>query len=81
MTTSKYQSVRSQLWHHPVFSQEENEPIAPTRYQVDSWKAEASNFPATFDELPYGRRDYDDIIATRAYQAGFAAAQPSTEGD
>lgn len=70
---TKYISVRQQLWQEPVFSPEEGEEFAPTRHQVDCWKAEASNFPATLDELPYGRRDWWDILATRAYQAGRAS--------
>ena len=78
---TKYISVRQQLWQEPVFSPEEGEEFAPTRHQVDCWKAEASNFPATFDELPYGRRDWWDILATRAYQAGRASvAKPPAEG-
>jgi hypothetical protein len=85
MNTKAFIPVRQQLWQKPVFSPEEpifeagagGEPIAPTRHQVDRWKAEAGNFPATLDELPYGRRDRIDLIATRAYQAGSAAAQPA----
>ena len=78
---TKYISVRQQLWQEPVFSPEEGEEFAPTRHQVDRWKAEASNFPATLDELPYGRRDWWDILATRAYQAGQASVtEPVAEG-
>ena len=78
---TKYISVRQQLWQEPVFSPEEGEEFAPTRHQVDRWKAEASNFPATLDELPYGRRDWWDILATRAYQAGRASVtEPVAEG-
>ena len=68
--TERYIPVRQQLWQEPVFSIDE-EPMAPTRHQVDVWKAEASNFPATLDELPSGRRDRIDLIATRAFQAGY----------
>ena len=89
MGNKNYIFVRQQLWNQPVFSPEEpifedgkgGNPIAPTRHQVDCWKVEASNFAATLDEFPYGRRDRVDLIATRAYQAGFAAAQPTREGD
>ena len=78
---TKYIPVRQQLWQEPVFSPEEGEEFAPTRHQVDRWKAEASNFPATLDELPYGRRDWWDILATRAYQAGRASVtKPVAEG-
>ena len=87
MGNKNYISVRQQLWDQPVFSPEEpifeggkgGNPIAPTRHQVDCWRAEG--FPATLDEFPYGRRDSIDLIATRAYQAGFAAAQLIKEGD
>jgi hypothetical protein len=67
---TKYIPIRQQIWQAPVFSTEEGEEFAPTRHQVDCWKAEASNFAATLDELPYGRRDWWDVLATRAYQAG-----------
>jgi hypothetical protein len=67
---ANYIPIRQQLWQNPVFSPEEGEVFAPTRHQVDVWKAEASNFAATLDELPYGRRDWWDVLATRAYQAG-----------
>lgn len=62
--------IRQQLWQEPVFSPQEGEAYAPTRHQVDCWIAEAKNFPATIDELPYGRREWTDVLATRAYQAG-----------
>jgi len=83
MTSKPYIPFRQQIWQQPVFSPEEpvfangsgGEPVAPTRHQVDVWKAEASNFAATLDEPPHGRRDCYDLIATRAYRAGFAAAQ------
>ena len=68
----RYIPVRQQLWQQPVFSPEEGEEFAPARHQIDCWKAEASNFPATLDEFPYGRRDWVDLVATRAYQAGRA---------
>ena len=84
--TDKYISVRRQLWNEPVFSPDEpifaeekgNDSAAPTRHQVDVWKAEASNFAATFDEFLYGRRDRYDLIATRAYQAGRASVLDPT---
>ena len=71
--TKHYIPVRQQLWQQPVFGPEE-EPIAPTRHQVDVWRAEASNFAATLDEFPHGRRDRIDLIATRAFQAGYKFA-------
>ena len=69
-----YIPVRQRIWQEPVFSQDEGEQFAPTRHQVDVWRVEAFNFPATLDELPYGRRDWVDVIATRAFQAGRASA-------
>lgn len=76
--SGRYIPVRQQLWQEPVFSPEEGEPFAPTRHQIDCWRAEASNFPATLNELPYGRRDWVDIVATRAYQAGRASMTSPT---
>ena len=83
MAIANYIPFRQQIWQQPVFSPKEpvftngkgGDPVAPTRHQVDCWKAEAGNFASTLDEPPYGRRDRYDLIATRAYQAGFAAAQ------
>ena len=83
MANEPYISFRQRIWQEPVFYSEEDvftngkggPPVAPTRHQVDRWKAEAGNFASTLDEPPYGRRDRYDLIATRAYQAGFAAAQ------
>ena len=74
----RYISVRRQLWQQPVFDISE-EPMSPTRHQVDVWKAEASSFAASLDKLPFGRRDRYDLIATRAYQAGYAAAIAAAE--
>ena len=86
MASKFYIPFRQQIWQQPVFSPEEpvfecgkgGEPIAPTRHQVDCWKAEAGNFASTLDEPPYGRRDHYDLIATRAYQAGFAAGRATS---
>jgi len=73
MNEKHYIPARQQTWQEPVFSPEEGEPFAPVKHQIDCWLAEASNFPATLDELPHGRRDWRDLLATRAYQAGRAA--------
>ena len=81
MSKKHYVSIRQQTWQEPVFSPEEGEPFAPTKHQVDCWKAESSNFAATLDEPPYGRRDRLDLIATRAYQAGRAAALLENQKD
>jgi hypothetical protein len=78
---SDFVSVREQLAHEPVFLPDEfpfkdgkgGSPVAPTRYQVELWVAEGGNFPASFDDHPHGRRGKSDLIATRAYQAGFDA--------
>ena len=86
MTDTHYIPYRQQIWQQPVFLPEEDVfmngkgglPVAPSRHQVDCWKAEAGNFPASLDEPPHGRRDRYDLIATRAYQAGFAAALKTT---
>jgi hypothetical protein len=74
-------SVREQLAHEPVFLPDEfpfengkgGSPVAPTRHQVELWVAEGGNLSASPDDPPHGRRDKNDLIATRAYQAGFDA--------
>jgi hypothetical protein len=80
-TASQYRSVREQLAHEPVFLPDEfpfkdgkgGSPVAPTRHQVELWAAEGGNLSVSPDDPPHGRRDSKDLIATRAYQAGFDA--------
>ncbi len=74
-------SVREQLAHEPVFLPDEfpfengkgGSPVAPTRHEVELWVAEGGNLSVSPDNPPHGRRDKNDLIATRAYQAGFDA--------